>query len=341
MGLSLHINAEIWRAHITAFSTQHPGLVPVIKGEGYGLGATRLVHEVNRLGIKRLAVGTPTEADEIGALYAGEILILTPWRPGQHRTPGAIHTLSSLTAIESWHDQAPVVVEILTDTRRHGIPRSEYGGLAKLIGGVSCQGLVFHLPLSPTRSPQEMVATEIRNLIEDGISPTSFNRTIWVSHMPATDLTNLREKYPSIIFLERVGTKLWLGAAKAMRSTATVLDKQRVTSGDRVGYRQRRVRKNGWLLIVAGGTQHGIGLEAPPSDLSFLGRLKILSKAILVVAGIQRSPYSYAGKRLLFAEPPHMQCSLLFWVGEGAPEIGNEIDVTLRHTTTRFDEITE
>jgi hypothetical protein len=36
-----------------------------------------------------------------------------------------------------------------------------------------------------------------------------------------------------------------------------------------------------------------------------------------------------------------MQCSLLLFNGEAAPEVGADIDVTVRHTTTRFDAITE
>jgi cation transport regulator ChaC len=341
MGLSLHIDKGMWQAHIDAFHAQHPGLVPVIKGDGYGLGTARLAHEAKRVGSQTVAVGTPNEADELRAVFAGEILILTPWQANQHRVPGAIHTLSSIAAINAWHDQAPVVVEILTDTRRHGLGRNEYGDLSKLIGGLNCRGLAFHLPLTPARSANEMISNEIESFLESEITTTSFSHTVWVSHISLKDLTALRGKYPSIIFLERVGTELWLGESRALKATATILDRHRISSGERIGYRQRRVRKSGWLLVVAGGTQHGIGLESPPSDLSLLGRIKIFAKSMLVVAGIQRSPYSWNGSRLLFAEPPHMQCSLLLISGESAPEIGVDIDITVRHTTTRFDAITE
>lgn len=341
MGLSLHIDKAKWHGHLDAFKAKHPDLVPVIKGNGYGLGMARLAHEAKRLERHTIAVGTSTEADEIGSLFAGEILILTPWRPGQARVPRAIHTLSSIDAINAWHDQAPVVVELLTDTRRHGIARTQYGELAKLIGGLNCRGLALHLPLNSTGNAEEMVAAEIEEIFESDIAANSFDNTIWLSHIGLSELVSLRNKYPALTFLERVGTSLWLGARDALKVTATVLDRHLVNSGERVGYRQRRLRKSGWLLVVSGGTEHGIGLESPSSDLSILGRAKIIVKALLTASGFQRSPYSFNGKRLRFAEPPHMQCSLLLLSGSVAPEIGADIDVVVRHTTTRFDVITE
>ena len=42
----------------------------------------------------------------------------------------------------------------------------------------------------------------------------------------------------------------------------------------------------------------------------------------------------------LFAEPPHMQASMLF-VGASArvPEVGDEVEVRVRFTTTTFDRV--
>ena len=52
-----------------------------------------------------------------------------------------------------------------------------------------------------------------------------------------------------------------------------------------------------------------------------------------------RSPYFIDGKQRLFAEPPHMQASMLFLPsGAQVPEVGDEIDVRVRYTTT-FDRI--
>lgn len=341
MGLTLHIDKAKWHAQLDSYQAKHRGLVPVIKGNGYGLGAARLAHEATRFGSQIVAVGTPVEADGIGALFAGEILILTPWQPDQPHNPRAIHTLSSIDAINAWHSQAPVVVELLTATRRHGIDRTQFGELSHLIGGLNCRGLALHLPLSPVQNAADAVAAELEEIFEADIAAAMFDHTVWISHILLADLEKLRDKYPALIFLERVGTALWLGDGGAFKTTATVLDRHRITSGDRIGYRQRALRKSGWLLVVAGGTEHGIGLESPPSDLSILGRTKIIGKALLSAFSVQRSPYFINRKRLFFAEPPHMQCSLLLFAGDEAPGVGAEIDVLVRHTTTRFDSVTE
>ena len=51
-----------------------------------------------------------------------------------------------------------------------------------------------------------------------------------------------------------------------------------------------------------------------------------------------RSPYTVGGKQRLFAEPPHMQASMLFLPhGAPVPDVGEEIDVRVRYTTATFD----
>ena len=53
-----------------------------------------------------------------------------------------------------------------------------------------------------------------------------------------------------------------------------------------------------------------------------------------------RSPFTIDGKQRLFAEPPHMQASMLFLPhGAPVPEIGDEIDVRVRFTATTFDRV--
>ncbi len=48
-----------------------------------------------------------------------------------------------------------------------------------------------------------------------------------------------------------------------------------------------------------------------------------------------RSPYTVGGKQRLFAEPPHMQASMLFIpAGATVPAVGDEIDCRVRFTAT-------
>ena len=92
--------------------------------------------------------------------------------------------------------------------------------------------------------------------------------------------------------------------------------------------------------MVSGGTAHGIGLEAPTGDLSLRSRAATLARGGLDAVGFVRSPFSIDGKQRLFAEPPHMQASMLF-VPSGArvPAVGEDIDVRVRYTATTFDRI--
>ncbi|MGH3369159.1 MAG: alanine racemase, partial [Nocardioidaceae bacterium] len=99
-----------------------------------------------------------------------------------------------------------------------------------------------------------------------------------------------------------------------------------------------RSPRAGTILVVSGGTAHGIGLEAPNAAESLRQRAATLARGGLDAAGLARSPYAVGGKQRLFAEPPHMQASMLF-VPRGArvPEVGSEVDVRVRFTATSFD----
>jgi len=164
--------------------------------------------------------------------------------------------------------------------------------------------------------------------------------TIWVSHLTDDELVRLGSTYADFTFRPRVGTALWLGDRGALRVTATVLDVHEVGRGDVFGYRGRSAPKAGHVLVVSGGTAHGIGLESPTGDTSLRARAATVARGGLDAAGFVRSPYSIDGKQRLFAEPPHMQASMLFLPrGARVPEVGDEIDVRVRYTATTFDRI--
>ena len=120
---------------------------------------------------------------------------------------------------------------------------------------------------------------------------------------------------------------------------ATVLDAHPVERGDVFGYRSRTAPAAGTILVVSGGTAHGVGLEAPTGGATLKDRAARIAKGGLDAAGWVRSPYTIDGKLRVFAEPPHMQASMLFLSsGAQVPEIGDEVDVRVRFTATTFDE---
>jgi hypothetical protein len=193
----------------------------------------------------------------------------------------------------------------------------------------------MHLPLA-----QGSHLSEVTRLVNDVVAAGLATTTIWVSHLTHTELTELRAAYPDFTIRPRIGTDLWLGDRAALRVTSTVLDVHAVERGDVFGYRGRTAPKSGHILVVSGGTAHGIGLEAPTGDTTIRARAATLARGGLDAVGFVRSPFSIDGKQRLFAEPPHMQASMLFLPhGPRVPEVGDEIDVRVRFTATAFDRV--
>ncbi|MGB5017504.1 MAG: hypothetical protein WBO42_09785, partial [Candidatus Nanopelagicales bacterium] len=103
------------------------------------------------------------------------------------------------------------------------------------------------------------------------------------------------------------------------------------------------------LVVVGGGTSHGVGMEAPSPAVSMRQRAVAAGTGALEASGRSRSPFSWDGKQRWFAEPPHMQMSLLWLssddvrmaVGRGGrvPAVGDELECRVRHTTSAFDRI--
>jgi hypothetical protein len=163
-------------------------------------------------------------------------------------------------------------------------------------------------------------------------------KRIWVSHLTDGELARLIAAWPDFEFRPRIGTALWLGDRSMLRVRATVLDVHPVERGDVFGYRGRSAPRDGHLLVVSGGTAHGIGLEAPTGPATLKARAASLARGGLDAAGFVRSPYTIDGKQRLFAEPPHMQASMLFLPeGSHVPVVGDEVDVRVRFTATTFD----
>jgi hypothetical protein len=163
---------------------------------------------------------------------------------------------------------------------------------------------------------------------------------VFVSHLTPAEESDVRERHSEIELRPRVGTALWLGDRSALHARSTVLDVHALSRGDRVGYRQRRIPRAGSLLVMAGGTAHGIALESPAANTSVRQRAIAVARGSLDAAGLARSPFTVDGRQRWFAEPPHMQASLLFLPASAqTPAVGAEIDVDVRFTTTTFDTV--
>jgi hypothetical protein len=92
------------------------------------------------------------------------------------------------------------------------------------------------------------------------------------------------------------------------------------------------------VVVVGGGTAHGIALESPSANVSARQRVVTAGTGVLDAAGRALSPFHVAGKQRWFAEPPHMQVSLIR-VPQGIPlpAVGDELEVDVRMTTIHPD----
>ncbi len=355
MSLVLHVDGDRWRAHLRRVADATPGLVPVAKGNGYGFTLGRLARRAAWLGVDTLAVGTYDELPHVADRFGGDLLVLTPWRPdgdadqvdpalADRLTDRLIHTVSrldDLTLLLAARPAARFVLERTTSMLRHGMSAAELRAaghaLAADHAGAGINGVALHLPLAAGSH-----LPEVERLLTDVVSAGlgDQGRTIWVSHLTGDELARLRAAYPDFAFRPRIGTDLWLGDRAALRVSATVLDVHALERGDVFGYRGRTAPRAGHLVVVSGGTAHGIGLEAPLGDASLKGRAATLARGGLDAVGFVRSPYSIDGKQRLFAEPPHMQASMLYLpAGAHVPAIGDEVEVRVRYTATAFDRV--
>ncbi|NUR08070.1 MAG: alanine racemase [Nocardioidaceae bacterium] len=344
MPLTLYVDGERWRKHLQAVRDAHPGIVPVLKGNGYGFGIGRLAATSAWLGADTVAVGTYPEVAPAAEEFHGSVMVLAPWRPFETRAvfdQHVVHTVGRLSDLDDLleRDAKPrVVLERLTSMRRHGFSARDLRDAGERIAtsgdGVAVEGVAMHLPISKGSH-----LSEVNRLMTDVVAAGLPTNQVYVSHLTDEELGTLRQTYPDFEFRPRIGTSLWLGDRDALSVRATVLDVHHVERGEGYGYRSRTAPAAGTIVVVAGGTAHGIGLEAPTGGATLKDRAARIAKGGLDAAGFVRSPYTLDGKHRLFAEPPHMQASMLFLpAGARVPEVGDEVDVRVRYTATSFDE---
>jgi hypothetical protein len=350
VSLRLRVDGPRWRAHLAAVVADRPGIVPVVKGRGYGLGVDLLAGQAAALGVDTIAVGTLAEAVAAGRVFDGDLVVLEPWAgPGRDapvdaglrrrvvRTVGTVQTLEAvLAAVAAGTVVDPFVVEVETGMHRHGVPAAFAVAAARRLAtaraasGPALRGFAVHLPIRTSRRDRR--PGDVRALAS-ALAEVVPGTTLWGSHLAAAGLGALAAEVPGLVVRERVGTRLWLGDTGVFAASALVVDVRSVELGTRLGYARRRARTRR-VVVVAAGTAHGVGLAGEP-----MGLRRLVAVAALL-AGARRSAFRWEGRRLDLADVPHMQeCMLALPGGLRAPRIGDRMPCRVRLTTTVFDEV--
>ena len=378
MSFVLNVDADRWRNHVstvasTVESVTGSRIVPVIKGNGYGLGQARLARVAESLPGTIVAVGTVFELEEVLASCLGDVIVLEPFDPRDQAASDTwwniakrwdsnriIRTISSMAGLESLlsgSGSVRVILEGQTSMHRFGFSESE---LMRVLadetvvtsinaGRLVVLGLALHLPLEqPASEPGGFGTARVREVLRwNGIwqaeissSNLKVDSSLWLSHLHDDEFSAVREFIGETLIHARIGTRLWLGDRGALAPQGSVLAVHPLSDGVHVGYRQRSGPNGGTLVVVSGGTAHGIGLSAPTPASSLRQRVVTAGTGALDAAGRAMSPFTWEGKQRWFAEPPHQHHSMI-WLPRGVvvPRIGDRLPAEVRFTTSRFDAV--
>lgn len=305
MTVRLTVDRSRWMQHVTTTLDEvrrYATPVPVVKGNGYGFGRSRLAGIAADLA-DRICVGTVHELNDIPT--GVEPVVLTPSLI-EPPTTEAIMTVGSPEHIQVLAGQPNrVLVKLSSNMQRYGrdVDLIDDANAA----GLNVIGVSIHPPLAGDDDDHlQQILGYLPRLDPD--------LEIWISHLSVNALQHLPSERN---WSTRLGTSLWHGERSSLHLTAQVIDVRPVSSGDHAGYRQMRVAGDGHLVMVGAGTAHGVH---PLDD--------------------GRSPFHHRRSRLALVEPPHMHTSMVFCPPEvDTPAVGDWLDLQRPLTWTHIDEI--
>jgi hypothetical protein len=309
----LTVDERAWHAHVDATALATTGLVPVVKGNGYGFGRRTLMPRAAALS-DEIAVGTVFEAADVPS--GRTAVVLTPALHIPVDLPqGSVLTIGSVTHIEALRAAAwrgPVTAKLATSMQRFG---ARPDALTELLqraaeAGLDVVGFAAHLPLAGTDDDRLTEVLRWLPLLPEG--------ALSVSHLGPGAQHRLAEIAGRRTIRVRLGTSLWHGDKTMLHLGVDVCDIHRAVAGDPAGYRAAILPDDGWLVLAGGGSAHGI---AALED--------------------GRSPFHFARRRLAMVEPPHMHTTMLFaGDGEGpVPGVGEFLDLQRPLLGTDVDEL--
>jgi alanine racemase len=296
----------LWRSSVAQFAASVDGLVPVVKGNGYGFGRARLA-EIAAEFCDTVAVGTIHELGDLPSSLTPVVLTPSLTIPSAPTNgPDPILTVSRaehVTALNGWGGR--VIVKLATRMRRFGGDDESLVEVAQA-AGLTVAGVSIHLPLAGAEEERFAEAIALLGRCDPAL-------TAWFSHLGPDAYRSLPA---GRTYRLRVGTSLWHGDKSTLELHADVIDVRAVRAGDQAGYQLGEVPTDGMLVMIGAGTANGVA--ALPDG---------------------RSPFHFLRNRLALHEPPHMHTSMVFVPsGEPVPRIGDWVDLQRPLHMTSVDE---
>ena len=309
MTLRLTVHTAAWRGHVVRTAAAIDGLIPVVKGNGYGFGRSVLLAEVADLA-GFVCVGTVYELDDVPHGVTPVVLTPTLVAPSDTRVILTVGSTEHVSAVGDWPGR--VMVKLRSSMHRYGVAPGQLDDLLRSIAGSAATpfGFALHLPLAGDDAAR--VAE-----VEAWLPHLDPEMPLWLSHLSPSTFAALQAAHATREFHLRVGTALWHGDKSFLKLSADVLDVSPVVAGAKVGYRHAVVPANGNVVVIGAGSAHGV---APLTDGA--------------------SPFHFERKRLHLLEAPHMHSSLAFVPQDDqCPVIGDRVDVQRPLITTTVDMI--
>ena len=309
MTVRLTVQRAAWEAHIRSVAATVEGLVPVVKGNGYGFSRSTL-HPLAAALAGEVCVGTVHELDGIAAGITP--IVLTPARAAPDRTDTVltVGAKEDVRVLEGW--RGDVLVKLRSSMLRFGVDRDAFAGVVDAVGagGLTIRGAALHLPLAGSDDGR-------RREIEAWLPHLDPHWPLYVSHLTSKSYGALRHDHPGRSFRLRLGTALWHGDKTFLHLGADVLAVQTVTTDTVAGYHHRPVAAGSAVVMIGAGSANGVAALADGS-----------------------SPFHHRRRRLVLLEPPHMHTSMVVIPrGEVVPAVGEVVDVQRPLITTTVDEL--
>jgi len=310
--IRLTVRRADWLAHVHGVADVTPGLVPVVKGNGYGFRRWNLMEIAGELS-REVAVGTVFEVRDTPSHITPIVLTPTMTAPPKNLpmntvlTVGSPHHVVALTRAQ-W--RGDVIVKLQSSTKRFGVAHANLQPLLSdiALAQFTIRGFAIHPPIA---GDMAMHLADITQWL-DHIDPLM---PVYISHLDSAAYAALRRDYPTREFRMRLGTSLWHGDKSTMHLSADIVDHHPVESGSFAGYTQVPIKGPGEIVIVGCGTAHGV---VPLLD--------------------GRSPFHFQRQRMNMLEPSHMHTSMLFIArGRPIPSVGEWIDVQQPLTRVQVD----